>query len=493
MVVICAAALLGYQVFRAKPTSQSSEGMNLPAKSIAVLPFENLSDDKSNAYFAEGIQDEVIARLAKAADLKVISRTSTQRFKSSPDNLPQIARQLGVMHLLEGSVQKSGDAVRVNVQLINALSDTHVWAEIYDRKLTDIFTVESEIAKKIADTLQAKLTGSEANAMVKQPTADPEAHDLYLKGRFFWNRRSGADLLRAIEQFKAAIVKDPTYAPAYAGLADSYALLPAYSAASSAESMPQARAAALKAIELDETLAEAHTSLAMTLFCYDLDFAASAAEFEKAIALNPNYATAHHWYANVTLTALQQWDRVFAEANRALELDPLSLIINADVGANLAAGRRFDDAILSARKTLQMDERFPYGHLVLGQALQLKGDLKGATAEFQRAVDLDANDTGALAYLGQAVARAGRRDEAEKILARLTEMAKSHYVGSYSFAILYLGLGDKEQATNWFERGYQDHAGTDVGFIHVDPLLDDLRGYPPFDKLVSVLLSKQKK
>jgi TolB-like protein len=234
-----AAGLLTWQLLRPKSASSEPAGSDaIPHKSIAVLPFQNLSKDEENAFFADGVQEEILTRLAKVGNLKVISRTSTQRFKSAPSDLPAIAKQLGVLHVLEGSVQKSGDAVRVNVQLINALTHAHLWAETYDRKLTDIFAVESDIAKRIADTLQAKLTGLEKQAIAKRPTTDLEAHELYLKGRFFWNKRTCGDLLRAIEQFKAAIANDPNYALAYAGLADSYALFSAFSVAPPREAMP---------------------------------------------------------------------------------------------------------------------------------------------------------------------------------------------------------------------------------------------------------------
>src|SRR5207244_1898759 len=260
-------------------------GASLPIanKSIAVLPFDNLSRDPDNAYFCEGVQDEILTRLAKVADLKVISRTSTQHFKSTPDNLPQIAKQLGMAHILEGSVQKANDQVRVNVQLINALTDAHLWADTYDRKLTDIFAVDSEIAKTIADTLQARLTGSEKTEMSKKPTEDPEAYEFYLKGRFFWNKRTGADLRKAIEYFNQAVARDPNYALAYAGLADSYLLLSAFGAASPSDSLPQANAAAKRALEIDDTSAEAHTSLGHILLFYDFDFAGSTREFKRAI------------------------------------------------------------------------------------------------------------------------------------------------------------------------------------------------------------------
>ena len=250
----------------------ASNVVNLPAKSIAVLPFENLSSDPDNAYFTEGIQDEILARLAKIADLKVISRASTQRYKSSPDDLPQIAKRLGVSNILEGSVQKTADRVRVTVQLINAASDAHLRGETYDRNLTDVFAAESDIARAIADTLRAKLTGSEQDALAARPTENTEAHQLYLRGRYFWNKRTGADFKKAIGYFNQAIDKDPNYALAYAGLADAYVLLSAYAEASPKDSLPQAKAAAAKALELDSTLGEAHASLAEALLAYDLNF-----------------------------------------------------------------------------------------------------------------------------------------------------------------------------------------------------------------------------
>src|SRR5213595_141909 len=288
-----------------------TEAATVPSKSIAVLPFDNLSRDPDNAFFAEGIQDEILTRLAKVADLKVISRTSTQHFKSAPEDLRDIAKKLGVMNILEGSVQKAADQVRVNVQLINALTDAHLWADTYDRKLTDIFAVESEIAKTIAETLQAKITGSEQNSIAKTPTVNPEAYELYLKGRFFWNKRSGVDLRKAIEFFNQAIGKDPNYALAYAGLADSYLLLPNYGGAATADVVPPARAAVTKALELDDSLAEAHASLGL-LDTLDLDLERALSELERAVQLKPNYATAHHWLALADMT-LARFDPAIGE------------------------------------------------------------------------------------------------------------------------------------------------------------------------------------
>src|SRR5213595_1993455 len=295
---VISAALFFIGRYTAQNKTSAAAPNDIPSKSIAVLPFDSLSEDKSNAYFAEGVQDEILTRLAKVADLKVISRTSTQRFKSAPSDLREIAKQLGVAHILEGSVQKASDQVRVNVQLINAMTDAHLWADTYDRKLTDIFAVESEIAKTITDTLQARLTGSEQHALAARPTENTEAHQLYLKGRFFWNKRTGNDLKKSIDYFNQAIAADPKYALAYAGVAEAYAVLPTYAGGTPQECYPKAEAAAKRALALDETVAEAHNALGEVFLFYDFDFARSIREFQRAIELKPNYASAHQWYGN---------------------------------------------------------------------------------------------------------------------------------------------------------------------------------------------------
>jgi TolB-like protein/Tfp pilus assembly protein PilF len=460
---------------------------DIPSKSIAVLPFDSLSEDKSNAYFAEGVQDEILTRLAKVADLKVISRTSTQRFKSAPSDLRDIAKQLGVMNILEGSVQKANDQVRVNVQLINAMNDAHLWAEIYDRKLTDIFATESDIAKAIAETLQAKLTGSEITAISKKPTANPEAYELYLKGRFFWNKRTGADLFKAIDYFNQAIAKDPNYALAYSGLADSYLLLPPYGAAAPKDSIPQAKAAVKKALELDDTLAEAHASSGRILSGFDFDSTKAIAGFERAIELNPNYATAHHWFGAGPLLALGRFDESIVEAKRSIELDPLSMINNADFGNDYYYARRYDEAIAQLHKTIEIEPRFYLAHYYLAQALQMKGQLAEAIAEYRKAVELD-DDPFALALLGQAYARSGQRDEANKILVRLNEEAKTRYVAAYGIGAVFLGMGDKNRAMDELERAYRENDGNDIYNIRVDPLLDDLRGNLRFEALAEKII-----
>src|ERR1043166_7971621 len=296
VLAVIAAGLFVFQILRARSTSlQSTNGSSIANKSIAVLPFDNLSRDPDNAYFVEGIQDEILTRLAKISDLKVIARSSTLRFQNNGD-LPQIAQQLGVANLLEGSVQKVNDQVRVNVQLIKAATEAHLWAEIYDRKLTDIFAVESEIAKTIAESLQAQLTGSEKSAISKKPTENLEAHELYLKGRYFWNRRNTASLRKAADYFQQAIDLDPDYALAYAGLADVQSILPVYAGTAPKDDVPKALAAARKAVGLDSNLAEAHTSLGNALVSNG-QLKLAEPEFRRALALNPNYATAHQWLA----------------------------------------------------------------------------------------------------------------------------------------------------------------------------------------------------
>ena len=482
IVVIAAAFSIGlFFLGRFSAGNKTASPVGISNKSIAVLPFDNLSRDPDNAYFCEGVQDEILTRLAKVADLKVISRTSTQHFKSVPENLPEIAKQLGVAHILEGSVQKASDQVRVNVQLINALTDAHLWADTYDRKLTDIFAVETDIAKTIAETLQAKLSGSEKTAMAKKPTVNPEAYELYLKGRFFWNKRTGDDLRKSIEYLKQAIAKDPGYALAYAALADSYGLLRFYGGASPAESVVPAEAAAKKALELDDSLAEAHASLGL-IATEELEVNRAVNELERAIQLNPNYATAHHWFG-LALATLRQSDRSIEELKRALELDPLSMIINADLSIIYLYARRYDAAETQARKTLEIDSRSFVAHYYLGEALQLTGRLKEAIPEFQRAVELN-NDPYSIAMLAQAYARNGQTEEARKLLAYLNEMAKSAEVPEYALAVAYTSLGEKERAIEALEHGFAGGNKSYLFLLPGDPILDDLRGDPRFEALV---------
>src|SRR5437667_5372732 len=371
--------------------SVASVPNELPAKSIAVLPFDNLSRDPDNAYFAEGVQDEILTRLAKVADLKVISRTSTQRFKSAPSDLREIAKQLGVMNIVEGSVQKANDQVRVNVQLINAMTDAHLWADTYDRKLIDIFSVESEIAKTIADTLQVKLSGSEKQMMAAQPTTDTTAYELYHKGRSLWERRSGDNIPKAISFYEQAIARDPNYALAYAGLASAYILSPFYTGADRHEAGLKAKEAALKALRLDPNLAEAHAALGKVLFFSEINLAGATREYKRAIELQPNDATAHHWLGNDALSALGRFEEAIAQGKRAVELDPLSPVINTDLGTTFYYAHRYEESARQLRKTLEIDPTSFYPHYNLGIVLQANGDFSVASAGDQHAGQLSDN------------------------------------------------------------------------------------------------------
>jgi TolB-like protein/Tfp pilus assembly protein PilF len=492
IVVVIIGAVVSIGLFllgRYSAGNKTASPVGISNKSIAVLPFDNLSRDPDNAYFAEGVQDEILTRLAKIADLKVISRTSTSHFKSAPEDLPAIAKQLGVAHILEGSVQKAGDQVRVNVQLINAMTDAHLWADTFDRKLTDIFAVESEIAKTIAETLQAKITGSEKSSITKAPTVNPEAYELYLKGRFFWNKRTGDDLRKSIDYLKQAIAKDPGYALAYAALADSYGLLRFYGGASPDESIVPGAAAAKKALELDDSLAEPHASLGL-IATEELEVHRAVKELERAVELNPNYATGHHWLA-LAFTALGQSDSSVRELKRAVELDPLSMVINADLSIGYIYARRYDEAEAQARKTLEIDPHSFLAHYYLGMALQLKGRIKEAIPEFQKAVELN-HDPYSMAMLAQGYARNGQTDEARKLLERLNEMAKSAQVPDYALALAYTSLGEKDRAIKTLEHSF---AGGNTSYLFLlpgDPLLDDLRGDPRFEALVQKIVDEKK-
>jgi TolB-like protein/Tfp pilus assembly protein PilF len=485
-VALAAAAVIALgmsALFVFQPSRIQNSPLNpAPDKSIAVLPFENLSEDKANAYFAEGMQGEVLARLSKIADLKVISRTSTLQYQSKPGNLRAIAKQLGVANILEGSVQKIGDQVRVNVQLINALNDAYLWADIYDRKLIDIFAVESDIAKTIADALKAKLTGAEEQLIAARPTSDVTAYELYLKGRVLWGKRGGDNMRQAIAFYEQAIVRDPNYAPAYAALAETYVVLPVYTEASTRAAYAKAKAAALKALQLDDKLAEAHNALALALFL-DLDFAGSIAEFQRAIALNPNYATAHHWYGFNPLCTLGRFDEAIAESKRAVELDPLSSVINSDLGSNLMVARRYDEAIAQLRKTLEIDPTFSLAHGALGEALQFKGDLPGAIAEYTKAQELAA-DPRSRVLMAAAKAQLGDKDAAVRMLAELEEASRHREIPGVQRAVLYTSLGNRTEAIRCLEQSVADHDTQDVAWIKVYPTWDPLRGDPRFEALV---------
>jgi TolB-like protein len=488
-------------LFAATAQSRAASTPNEPgpaanAKSIAVLPFENLSEDKANAYFAIGIQEEILTRLAKIADLKVISRTSTQQYQSKPGNLSEIAKQLGVANILEGSVQKAADQVRVNVQLIQAPSDAHLWADTYDRKLTDVFVIETEIAKAIADKLKAKLTGREEEAIRNQPTENPEAHQLYLKGRYFWNKRTSDGLKTSIDYFNQAIDKDPAYGPAYAGLADAYAVLPNYSRTPGKEAYPKAEAAAVKALEIDDKLAEAHIALANVRVWHKWAKAAEP-EFKRGLERNPNYSTGHQWYS-IYLSLVGRHDEAILEMEKAKELDPFSIIINTELGCPYLYSRRYDRAIEYFTKAVEMDSSFPFAHFALAEAYDRTGRFNEALAEHEKAIDL--------AHRGQAFDLAG--GDAPRAWYALTgplqnaygalrgpiywqgrlESAKKLYeqgsTTATALADIYSILGDKEQALASLAKAYEESDDFLV-FINIQPQFDKLHSDSRFQALVN--------
>jgi len=481
-VVIIAGAVAASLFFFGRYTS-SKQGAEMSEKSIAVLPFENRSEDKANAYFAEGVQEEILTRLSKIADLKVTSRTSTEHYKSAPKNLAEIAKQLGVAHILEGSVQKNGDAVRVNVQLIKAAEDSQVWAETFDRKLTDIFSVESDVAKAIADQLRAHITRQEERVIAAKPTKNIEAYDAYLRGRYFWNKRTSDGIKHAIEHFQQSIERDPDFALGHAGLADSYIALTFYNFAAPHETMPKAKESAIKALALDDTLAEAHASLAHILMNYDWNWSAAEKEFKRSIELTPDYATGHQWYAIHYLTATGRFEQAVQEMKKALELEPASLVMNTFMGATLYYAGRYDEAIDQCRKTIEMDPNFAVVHWHLGMAYEQKQALDAATEEFKKAIALSGGSPLMKATLVRACAESQKKHEANQMLNELNELSKQQYVSAYEVATIYVALGNNEQAFQLLEKGYAEHSFHLV-YLNVSPQFKPIRSDRRFQDLV---------
>ncbi|MGE5213582.1 MAG: protein kinase domain-containing protein, partial [Nitrospirota bacterium] len=495
IVAALSAALLGILVLMtigifAYQRSERPRGARLrPSdKSIAVLPFESLGSDPENVYLAQGVQEEIATRLGKIAELKVISRDSTQHFATSRNNLSAVAQQLGVATILRGDVRKNADSIRLNVQLIDATTNAHLWGEIYTGKLSDIFRVETEITNAVARTLQANVTGSEASVIARRPTENPTAHRLYLKGRYFWNKTTNADIAKAIEYFNQAIAQDPAYAPAYAGLADAYLLLPFILGGSPLECYPKASEAAKKAVELDDSLAEAHIAYAQALQFYDFDYSQATKEFERGLQLDPNYANGR-WRHSWLLAALGRFDEAFAEMNRAIELDPLSLIINTDLGYFYTVNGQYDRAIEQLQRTLEMDPNFYYAHGNLGEAFACKGAFDAAISEYRKAQELKA-DPFILVLLAHAYAGTGNTVGAKNFLNELHDIGKQKYVDAYGFAIAHLAIGEKDQAIRWLEKSYEDHAGADIALIRFDPLLAPLRGDTRFEKLADKVVPR---
>jgi len=450
-------------------------------QSIAVLPLANLSGDPAQEYFADGMTEELITQLAKIGALKVISRTSVMHYKGTTETLPQIGRELNADAVVEGSVQRSGDRVRITAQLIQAATDRHLWAQGYERDSRDVLAMEEEVARAIAGEIKVKLTPQQRERLAGVGPVDPAAFEAYLKGRYYWNRRTQEALRKSREYFQVAIDKDPTYAVAYAGLADSYNVLGYYSVLPPVESFPLGTAAALKALEIDDGLAEAHASLAYARFYYRWDWSGAETEYKRAIELNPNYATAHHWYA-LCLTMMGRFDEAMVEIKRAQELDPLSAIISNTVAAVFFFSRRYDQGIEQLHQTLDMDPNFVVAHSLLGRLYMQKGMFENAVAEMQKAGALDPNSHSKLAGVAQVYAVAGRRAEAQKILGELKEISKRRYVAPNEIAGIYAALGEKDATFEWLQKALEAHDNW-LTELKVDPGWDNLRSDPRFQEL----------
>jgi TolB-like protein/DNA-binding winged helix-turn-helix (wHTH) protein/Flp pilus assembly protein TadD len=452
-----------------------------PIRSLAVLPLENLSGDASQEYFADGMTDELIATLGQISALRVISRTSVMPYKRARKPLPQIARELGVDGIVEGTVLRADGRVRITAQLIDANDDKHLWSDTYGGDLRDTLALQNRVARAIAEQIRINVSPIEQATLRHDKPVDPQAYEAYLKGRFFWNKRTGDDFERAVEYFDQAIERDANYAAAYSGLADAYALLGdwEYGVLAPREAMPKAKAAAAKALQLDSTLAEAHTSLAFCLDGFDWDLKAADAEFRRGISLNPGYATAHHWYA-WHLGLLGRNDDAIAEMKKAQSLDPLSLIINADLAELLAIAHRTDESIQQSRTTIEMDANFPLAHNQLAVAYLQRGRDDEAVAELQKAVKLSGGSPTCTANLARAFAVSGRRNEAAQLLADLKKRSTATYSNATEIAVVYAALGDTDQAMAWLHKGYEERFNPGV---LIRPGFDTLRADPRFQDL----------
>jgi TolB-like protein/DNA-binding winged helix-turn-helix (wHTH) protein/Tfp pilus assembly protein PilF len=459
-----------------------AKSRSLEIRSIAVLPLDNLSKDPSQDYFSDGITDALTTELAQIGSLRVISRTSAMHFKGTRETLPEIGRELNVDAVVEGSITRSENRVRITAQLIEAPSDRHLWAKSYERDLKDILTLQDEVARDIAKEIRVKLTPEERTRLATVRPIDPAAHEAYLKGRYYLNKRTEEGFGRAIEYFSEAIQKDPNYALGHSGLADSYVLLGEYSLTPAKEAFTKAREAAAKALELDDSLAEAHNALAAVKEDYDWDWLGAEREFQRAIELNPGYATAHQWYAEL-LSELGRHEQALAQIKQGQQLDPFSLIVNVVYADALRTAGEDDLAIEQLRKTLEIDPNFAHAHFHFGMTYLREGTFAEAIAEFQKAATLSPNVTDYKGGLGYAYARAGKRAEARKVLNELKERSRRRYVSWFYIAVIYAGLNEKDQAFTCLEKAYAQH---EQGFVVMnrEPMFDPLRSDPRFADLL---------
>ena len=446
-----------------------------------MLPLENLSADPSQEYFSDGLTDALITELGQIRALRVISRTSAMTFKKVRKPLPEIARELNVDAVIEGTILRSGNQVRITAQLIQASDDKHLWAQSYDSDLGDALATQKQVARSIANQIRIELTQRELAVLAESRHVNPQAQEAYLKGRYFWNKRTADGLQKSLDYFQQAIHSDPAFAPAYGGVADSYALLAVseYGVLAPNEAHPKAKAAAIKALELDNTLGEAHISLAFALDGFDWDFQAGDREFRRGLELSPGYATGHQWYAG-HLMLLGKDDEAIAEMKKAESLDPLSLIISADLAEAFLVAHRYEEAIKQTRKTMDMDPDFPMAHYQLGIAVLQKGEYTEAIEELRKAVHLSGGNAACTSSLAYAFAVSGRRKDAEAILEDLKRRSNSGGSIAPDIALVYVGLDRSDQAMAWLETAYQ--ARFNPGALR-RPLFDRLRSDPRFKDL----------
>ena len=468
---LCAAVVLWIFHFRGSTNS---------IRSLAVLPLENLSGDESQNYFADGMTDELITDLAQISALRVVSRTSVMQYKNTRKSLPEIARELNVDAVVEGTVLRSGQQVRITAQLIHAPADQHLWAESYEGDLRETLALQKKVAHAIAEQIRIQLTPREQAVLTDAKPVNAAAYEDYLRGRFFWNKRTADSLKKAIDYFNQAIAEDPNYAPAYAGLADSYALAGdwQYSLLPSKDALPRAKAAATKALELDDNLGEAHASLAFVLDVFDWDWPTAEKEFKRAIELNASYATAHQWYAwHLAVTGRN--DEAIGEMKKALALDPLSLIINADLADQLLIAHSYEESIQQSRKTIEMDPNFAVAHYALGQVLVQVRMYDEGTSELEAAVKLSHGSPICTSNLAYAYAALGRREDALKILNELKK-SSADFSSAPEIALIDVGLGNNDEALAWLEKAYSVRFNPS---ILLRPCFDPLRSNTRFQDL----------
>ena len=472
-VALTGLAILAFALFRGSHLTTSRTPAISRISSIAVLPLKNLSNDPEQEYFVEGMTDELITDLAQLPGLRVISRTSIMHYQNTPKTTPEIGRELNVEAIVEGTVLRAGDRLRIRTQLIYAPADQHIWAQAYERDVKNVLTLQADLARDIARQIQLSLTSQQQSQLAAPRAVAPEAHELYLKGRYFWNKRDDDGFKRAIEYFQQAIAKDPSYPEAYAGLADTYALLGSFT---------EAKAAAEKALELDSSSAEAHASLGLISPFRDWNWADAEAHFERAIALNPNYATAHHWYGEVYLMPMGRTDDAIAEIRHARALDPLSAAITTDLGKDLYLARRYDEAVVELRHALELDPDFVSAHNWLSDTYLEKRMFPEAMAELEKTKPLKEERV----YLRQSAymyARMGRTVEARRALAKSLELSQGKSLSLGAMALVYAALGDKEQAFAWLEKAYAGQSSF-MTTLKYWPAFDFIRSDPRYTALV---------